>query len=176
MQERNGGRDGRINQNDSTGLVDTIGADYVHLLLLYKQSPDYFPCLIERTNRLDYYNGMNKNSRFELKADGTVERVGPFDSYGPTVEAKTKTEAMAKFLGFAYRAAENTPEIKIKNGAYQLAYESLGYGVTVESGVEGRDGSLCLSGVKQWQDLDESVASFDYYASDAYKSSQSIAA
>lgn len=110
-----------------------------------------------------------KQNRFELKSNGIVERVGPFGAYGPTVEAKTKSEAVAKFLGFAFRASENTPKVKIRNGAYQIAYENVNCGPTVEAGVEGREHSICFSSVKQWSDLSDNVASFDYYASDTYR-------
>lgn len=113
--------------------------------------------------------------KFELKSDGSIERVGPFGSYGPTVEARTKTEAIAKFLSFAYRASENCPKVKMRNGAYQLAYESLNYGLTVESGIEGRDMSICFSGVKDWKDINDDVASFAYYASDQYKNAMKAA-
>lgn len=105
-------------------------------------------------------------NKFELQKDGSINRVGPFGSYGPTVEASNKTEAIAKFLSFAYRAAENTPKVKIRNGAYQLAFESLSYGINVEAGNETR--SLCFSGVKDWSDLSDSIASFDYYTSPDY--------
>lgn len=108
---------------------------------------------------------MSKN-KFELKADGSVERVGPFGSYGPTVEAPNKTEAMARFLAFAYRASENTPKVKVRNGAYQLAYESQ-HGINVEAGTENKP-SLCFSGVKNWNDLKDDCASFEYYASPDY--------
>lgn len=110
-----------------------------------------------------------KQNKFELKKDGSVERVGPFGSYGPTVEAQTRTEAIGKFLAYAHRSLENSPRVKIRNGAYQLAYESLNYGINVESGLEGRDFSLCFSGVADWQSLNDSVASFDYYASAQYQ-------
>lgn len=110
-----------------------------------------------------------KTNKFELKQDGTIHRVGGFGSYGPTVEANTKTEAQAKFLAYAFRSLENTPRVKVSNGAYQLAYESLEYGINVESGIEGRKHSLCFSGVKDWSSLTDSVASFDYYSSEAYR-------
>ena len=110
-----------------------------------------------------------KAVKFELKRDGSVEKVGPFGSYGPTVEARYKSEASAKFLEFAYRALEKMPRVKVRNGAYQLAYESLGYGVNVESGVEGKESALCISGVSNWDALNDSVASFDYYASAEYQ-------
>jgi len=50
-----------------------------------------------------------------------------------------------------------------------LAYESLGYGVNVESGVVGKSG-LCFSGVSDWQALNDDIASFNYYASEEYAS------
>lgn len=110
------------------------------------------------------------DTKYELKRDGTVEKVGPFGSYGPTVSAKTKTEAIAKILSFAYRASENTPKVKVRNGAYQVAYENLNCGPTVAAGIEGREHPLCYSSVSQWRELNDSVASFDYYASEAYRS------
>jgi hypothetical protein len=113
--------------------------------------------------------GGDRTHKFELKADGSVERVGPFGYYGPVVEARNKTEAQIRFMQFAFRACEHTPKVKVKNGAYQLAYESLGYGINVESGVEGRENTLCLSGVADWSALNDSCASFDYYASEAYR-------
>ncbi len=124
---------------------------------------------LRKTNAPMKQTTTDKKHKFELKPNGSVERVGPFGSYGPLIEAHTKTEATARFLQFAFRAAENTPKVKIRNGAYQLAYESLSYGVTVESGVEGRDMSLCFSGAADWSTVNDSLASFDYYASADYQ-------
>lgn len=111
------------------------------------------------------------NRKFELRKDGTVGTVSPFGSHRPTVEASTKTEATAKFLAFAYRAVQNTPRVKVRSGAYQLAYESLSYGINVEAGVEGRQHALCFSGVAAWDDLKDDCAGFDYYASPTYTNS-----
>jgi len=122
---------------------------------------------IEKDNNNGDTHQKRKTVKFELKSDGTIERVGPFGSYGPVVSAGTKPEAIQKLLSFAYRALENTPKVKVKNGAYQLAYESLNYGINVESGRENEP-MLCMSGIKDWDDLNETIASFDYYASEAY--------
>lgn len=111
-------------------------------------------------------------SKFELKPDGTVERVGPFGSCGPTVEAKTKTEAITRFLTGAYRMIENTPKLKISNGAYQLAYESLDY-TAVESGTNERH-CLCFTAINDQSLLKDSDASFDYYSSDAFRLANAI--
>jgi len=120
----------------------------------------------------NYAAGIAKATRkhkFELKRDGSVERVGFLGAYGPTVEAGTKSEAIAKLLAFAYRAAEHTPQVKIRNGAYQLAFESVAYGVTVETGVESRKGALCISGEADWKSVTDETASFRYYASAEYQ-------
>jgi hypothetical protein len=122
----------------------------------------------EQTAVMGEGKASRKMHKFELKADGDIERVGPFGSYGPTVVAHNKTEAQTKFLQFAFRTAEHTPRVKICNGAYQLAYESLEHGINVECGVDGRH-TLCCAGVSEWTGLNDSVASFDYYASEAYK-------
>lgn len=106
--------------------------------------------------------------KFELRSDGRVQVVGRFGAYGPTVEAHTKTEATTKILAFAFRAHNMTPRVRTRNGAWQVSYESLN-GITVEAGVEGRKYAICLSGVSQWSDLDDTVANFDYYASDEYR-------
>jgi hypothetical protein len=110
-----------------------------------------------------------KRIKFELKPDGSVERVGLFGSYGPVIEAQTKTEATAALLRFAFRALENQPRVKIQNGAAQLAYEAIN-GINVESWIEGRAFGLCFSGASDWSALNDSLASFDYYASEAYRS------
>ncbi len=109
-----------------------------------------------------------KTLKFELQADGSVKRVDSCLT-NQTVEATNKTEAIAKFMQFAFRALENQPRVKIQNGAYQLAYESLNYGVSVEAGREGRKFALCCSGVSDWSALNDSTASFDYYAGEQYQ-------
>lgn len=113
--------------------------------------------------------------KFELKQDGSVERVGPFGSYGPTVDAKNKSEAVTKFLSLAWRCIEQPPTVKIRNGAYQLAYESM-IGVSVESGYEGRESSICYSGESSRRDVTDKSASFDYYASAEFRDAQRPAA
>lgn len=116
--------------------------------------------------------GANQKLRtFELKDDGSVEKVGPFGAYGPTVKAINRTEAMAKFLSFAFRTLTNNPKVKLRNGAYQLSYEGM-QGINVEAGIEGRGFALCCSGVAKWSDLNDQVASFDYYASADYQQSE----
>lgn len=115
-----------------------------------------------------------KQNKFELKSDGSIERVGPFGSYGPTVEASNKTDAQQRFLEFAYRALEHAPKVKIRNGAYQLSYEGMNQ-ILVESGVEGRDMSLCLSSVTHRGQLTDNCASFDYYASNEYREASNVA-
>lgn len=56
-----------------------------------------------------------KINTFQLLENGTVEKVGPFGSFGPTVKAATKTEATTLFLAFAYRSVENPPTVKVRN-------------------------------------------------------------
>ncbi len=114
-------------------------------------------------------DGMLKNL-FELKQDGTVERVGGFGAYGPTVEASTKTEAATKFMAFAYRTLENPPTVKISNGAWQMVSEAL-VGISVEAGIEGRKLALCIAGGQMdRKSVTDETASFAYYASEAYRS------
>lgn len=108
-----------------------------------------------------------RKHKFELHPDGSVERVGPFGSYGPTVEARNKSEAIVQFLKGAYRMLENTPRLKIRNGAYQLAYEGLNY-TNVESGTFQRQ-CLCFTTVADQSLLTDDNASFAYYASEQFQ-------
>ena len=74
--------------------------------------------------------------------------------------SENKTEPSAKFLQFAFRALENQPRVKIRNGAAQLAYEAL-TGLNVEAWIEGRPFGLCFSGASDWNALNDSIASID---------------
>jgi hypothetical protein len=112
---------------------------------------------------------MKTQSSFELLANGEVKKVGPFGSYGPIVTASTKSEAIAFFLSYAHRSANNSPTVKVRNGAWQLTYEALSNGVCVEAGLENRPFPVCIGGANSRKEVTDQTASFAYYASEEYR-------
>lgn len=84
------------------------------------------------------------------------------------VEAPTRTDALNKLAAHGARCIDHPPELKTRNGAWQLATPALDGSWNVDAGTEGRK-AVCSSGVKHLRDLTDETASFAYYASDEYR-------
>lgn len=103
-------------------------------------------------------------NKYRVDEEGNVSQVRVFDpSCAEVVEAKNKQEAVRKFLGFACKALKHSPRLKVRNGAYQLAYQSMKE-VTVEVGRIPEGKSLTIGWCSTFDHLDDSVASFSAFA------------
>lgn len=113
-----------------------------------------------------------KNKRFVVNSlDGSLEHLGPFATHYH-VEAPTKTLALAKLARVAAMFIDHSPKLKFKNGAWQMVTPHQDGGWWVQAGVEGRSDALCCTTVPRRIDVTDDTASFNYYASEEYRSAQ----
>ena len=110
--------------------------------------------------------------RFYINPDGTLEECSRF-AVCHHVDAPTKKLAIEKLIKFAKAALEHTPQLKQKNGAWQLSYAVID-GFAVEAGTTERDASFCGAHVANLRDIKPETASFAYYASEEYRACKKV--
>lgn len=112
-----------------------------------------------------------KSKRYGLNEDGTVTELNGITCslYDTVCDAHNKAEAYATFGKMAFHALKYRPQVRFKNGAWQMIYSN-GAELLSESGTMKRGTmGLCIAGgFKSVKDA-ELDSTFAYYASDEYQ-------
>jgi len=113
-----------------------------------------------------------KTPAWTINQTGDITKVSTFGYASHVVIAKTKSEAQRLFLNRTRLILENTPRLRIRNGAFLLISHD-GYRFICESGPLDRAALPLCIGSADTLEKAEHGASFDYYASDEYQKQHS---
>jgi hypothetical protein len=115
-----------------------------------------------------------KTPTWTVNSEGQVIKCDPFEFSALTCSRSTKAEATAHFLARAKKMTEETPFLRIRNGAFLMVHHD-GLFYVCESGPFDRANCPLCIGSASTKEQAEHGASFDYYASDDYQAQHKAA-